>query len=97
MFVSFFPNPPRLFFWSAVLWAAICITGWYAGGAALGDRVGLAGPADDVLPIGVSRFWSGPFLWFYLYFAVGGGALRRLLAGASRRIPGGAGRSSARR
>ena len=37
MFVSFFPNPPRLFFWSAVLWAAVCVAGWYAGGAALGD------------------------------------------------------------
>jgi peptide/bleomycin uptake transporter len=69
VFVSFFPNPPRLFFWSVVLWSAICITGWYMGGAALGDRLGLAGPGEDVF-LGVSRFWSGPFLWFYLYFAV---------------------------
>ena len=69
MFLSFFPNP-RPFFWSAVLWAAICVAGWYAGGAALGDRLGFAGPPDGGLPIGVERFWSRPFLWFYLYFAV---------------------------
>ena len=68
MFISFFPNPPRLFFWSAVIWAAVCVSGWYLGGAGLGDALGLAGPADGQLPIGVSRFWSGPFLWFYLYY-----------------------------
>ncbi len=39
------------------------------GGADLGDRLGLAGPGEDVF-LGVSRFWSGPFLWFYLYFGV---------------------------
>ena len=27
-------------------------------------------PADAELAIAVSRFWSGPFLWFYLYFLV---------------------------
>jgi peptide/bleomycin uptake transporter len=68
VFVSFFPNPPRLFFWSAVLWAALCIAGWYAGGAALGPALGFAAPADGRLPIGVSRFWAGPFLWFYVYY-----------------------------
>ncbi|HRO11046.1 peptide antibiotic transporter SbmA [Amaricoccus sp.] len=70
MFVSYFPNPPRLFFWSAVLWSAVCVAGWYLGGAALGDGLGFAGPPDGRLPIGVSRFWSGPFLWFYLYYLV---------------------------
>ena len=44
VFVSFFPNPPRLFFWSAILWAAICVAGWYLGGAALGDRLGFPAP-----------------------------------------------------
>jgi peptide/bleomycin uptake transporter len=68
VFVSFFPNPPRVFFWSVVLWSALCIVSWYMGGAALGDRLGFAGPGEDVF-LGVSRFWSGPFLWFYLYFA----------------------------
>jgi peptide/bleomycin uptake transporter len=69
VFVSFFPNPPRLFFWSAVLWTAICIAGWYLGGEALGDALGLGMP-EGGLVIGVSRFWSGPFLWFYVYYAV---------------------------
>ncbi len=68
MFVSFFPAP-RIFFWSAIAWAVFCVAGWYAGGNGLGDALGLAGPEDGMLPIGVSRFWSGPFLWFYLYFA----------------------------
>src|SRR5690606_4873191 len=35
-----------------------------------GDGLGFAGPPDGRLPIGVSRFWSGPFLWFYLYYLV---------------------------
>lgn len=68
MFVSFFPNPPKLFFWTAIIWAALWVAGWYLGGAGLGDSLGLAGPPDGNLPIGVSRFWSGPFLWFYLYY-----------------------------
>jgi peptide/bleomycin uptake transporter len=69
VFVSFFPSP-RLFFWSAIAWAAVCIAGWYIGGSELGATLGLAGPPDGVLPIGVQRFWSGPFLWFYVYYAV---------------------------
>ena len=68
MFVSYFPNP-RLFFWSAIAWAFVCVLGWYFGGGGLGASLGLAAPADG-LPIGPSRFWSGPFLWFYLYYAV---------------------------
>ncbi len=70
MFVSFFPNP-RPFFLSVVVWAAICMTGWYAGGGALGDALGFATTTPDGRPaIGVSRFWSGPFLWFYIYYGV---------------------------
>jgi peptide/bleomycin uptake transporter len=67
LFVSYFPNP-RVFFWSAIAWAIVCIAGWYAAGAALGDTLGFAGPEGGP-PIGVSRFWSGPFLWFYIYYA----------------------------
>lgn len=67
MFVSFFPKP-RPFFWSAVLWAFLCVAGWYAGGSGLGTLFGLDLASE--LPIGVSRFWSGPFLWFYLYYAL---------------------------
>ena len=68
MFVSYFPNP-RVFFWSAIAWAFVCVVGWYVAGAGLGDALGLAGSPDGP-PIGVSRFWSGPFLWFYIYYAV---------------------------
>jgi peptide/bleomycin uptake transporter len=67
VFVSFFPNPPRLFFWSAVGWAIVCIVAWYLGGRSLGATFGFATP-EGGLPIGVSRFWSGPFLWFYVYY-----------------------------
>lgn len=66
MFISFFPHPPRLFFWSVVLWAAVCVSGWYLGGASLGDLVGFG--LEGELPIGIERFWTGPFLWFYLYY-----------------------------
>ena len=31
MFVSFFPNP-RWFFWSALVWTALVIAGWYGFG-----------------------------------------------------------------
>jgi peptide/bleomycin uptake transporter len=62
MFVSFFPRP-KLFFWSAVIWAAISMTLWYGYA---GDLV--ESPASAV--IGVSRFVSTPFLWFYLYFFI---------------------------
>jgi peptide/bleomycin uptake transporter len=70
MFVSFFPMP-RLFFWSAMLWAILCISFWYLGGEGLGALVNLP-PADPAGPkiIGVLIFWSRPFLWFYLYFAI---------------------------
>lgn len=65
MFVSFFPRP-RAFFWSVLIWTALCMTLWYAAAADWGTHVGL--PEGDATFIGVGRFWSGPFLWFYLYF-----------------------------
>ncbi|TPE50256.1 peptide antibiotic transporter SbmA [Amaricoccus solimangrovi] len=65
MFVSFFPRP-RAFFWSVIVWAAICVAGWYAGGEDLGALLGLS--MDGGRDVAVSRFWSGPFLWFYAYF-----------------------------
>ncbi len=67
MFASFFPRP-RLFFPSAVIWAALVMISWYAGGKALGVHLGLAAPKQPV--IGVQMFWTGPMLWFYLYYAV---------------------------
>jgi peptide/bleomycin uptake transporter len=42
------------------------------GGEQLGAALGLPPAAADAPPIiGVSVFWSKPFLWFYAYFAVG--------------------------
>ncbi|WP_213738005.1 peptide antibiotic transporter SbmA [Bradyrhizobium sp. dw_411] len=61
MFVSFFPRP-KLFFWSAVIWAALSMAFWYGFASNLVDA---SSPA-----ISVARFWSVPELWFDLYFAI---------------------------
>jgi len=61
MLVSFFPRP-KLFFWSAIIWAAISMALWYGYAGGLVDSSAAA-------VIGVSRFWSTPFLWFDLYYA----------------------------
>ncbi|QPC86966.1 peptide antibiotic transporter SbmA [Mesorhizobium sp. NBSH29] len=71
MFLSFFPQP-KLFFTSAALWSLTLLIFWYAGGEALGAYFGMPPAATDASPvIGVSVFWSLPFIWFYIYFAVG--------------------------
>ena len=69
MFVSFFPNP-RLFFSSAAIWSFVCVIVWLAlGGNSWGAAIGLPPLADGQKHIiGVSRFWSAPFLWFYIYY-----------------------------
>ena len=68
MFVSFFPQP-KIFFLSAAGWSILLILGWFFGGAELGAVFGLPPAAPDAPPIiGVSVFWSTPFLWFYIYF-----------------------------
>lgn len=70
MFQSFFPNPTKLFFSSVALWTAIAIAIWYAGGSEWGAAF-FTYPAPDAPPvIGPQTFVSGPFLWFYLYYAV---------------------------
>lgn len=74
MFVSFFPRP-KWFFWSAVLWTALAVGLWYAGGKHLGAVVGLPPAAPGTPPIvGLGLFWSKPLLWFYLYYLVFVGA-----------------------
>jgi peptide/bleomycin uptake transporter len=72
VFVSFFPQP-RIFFLSAAAWSVVLILVWFlAGGAELGAWFGLPPDAADAPPIiGVSVFWSKPFIWFYIYFAFG--------------------------
>lgn len=71
MFKSFFPNP-KWFFSSLVLWFIINVGLWnFAGGSGWGVYVGFEqGYENAELPIGISRFWSPSFLWFYLWFFV---------------------------
>ena len=71
MFKSFFPHP-KWFFSSLVLWFIINVVLWnFAGGSGWGSYLGFAqGYADAELPIGISRFWTPSFLWFYLWFFV---------------------------
>ena len=69
MFVSFFPRP-QLFVWSVALWTIAIVLVWYLGGANLGAVFGLGPlPEGTQAAIGVSRFWSAPFIWFYIYYA----------------------------
>ncbi|MCD2174202.1 peptide antibiotic transporter SbmA [Rhizobium sp. C4] len=70
MFVSFFPKP-KLFFISAAVWSLLAIFAWYGGVQELGAYVGLPplGQGEQA-PIGVSVFWSAPFIWFYIYYAI---------------------------
>jgi peptide/bleomycin uptake transporter len=69
VFVSFFPQP-KLFFASAVGWSLAVVLFWFLIGEQIGATVGLPPALADAAPIiGVSVFWSKPFLWFYLYFA----------------------------
>jgi peptide/bleomycin uptake transporter len=68
VFLSFFPHP-RFFFPSAVIWTLAAVLFWYVAGENLGAAIGLPplAPGEEA-PIGVSVFWSAPFLWFYLYY-----------------------------
>ena len=71
MFVSFFPQP-KLFFLSAIGWSIFLILVWFFMGDQLGALLGFQPLPPDAAPIiGVSSFWSPPFLWFYVYFAIG--------------------------
>ena len=77
MFVSFFPNP-RPFFWSAVALVDRLRRPLVHGRpGARRRRSASAALRTAGLPIGVERFWTGPFLWFYLYFAAAVGLFAR--------------------
>jgi peptide/bleomycin uptake transporter len=68
VFVSFFPRP-RVFFPSAFAWIVLCVVAWNLGGKDWGALIGLPQlPHSQARVIGVSLFWSKPFLWFYLYY-----------------------------
>ena len=69
MFTSFFPRP-KLFFWSAALWSLFAILLWFFSAQYWGVAIGFRNPPADSAPIiGVSVFWSKPFVWFYIYYA----------------------------
>ena len=68
LFLSFFPKP-KLFFSSVVLWTLLAVVAWYAGVRDLGAVIGLPPLPEGTEPIvGVSVFWTPPFLWFYIYY-----------------------------
>jgi peptide/bleomycin uptake transporter len=68
MFVSFFPRP-KLFVISAALWSLVAILLWFIAGRELGSMFGMPpAPADQPPILGIPIFWSGPFIWFYIYF-----------------------------
>lgn len=70
MFRSYFPAP-RVFLLSALLWMAVAVAGWYGGADRLGAVFGLPPLAEGQDPvIGVSLFWTAPFLWFYIYYVI---------------------------
>lgn len=70
MFRSFFPLP-RLFFLSALIWAAIVVTFWYLSGDSLGRMLGFDLPEGEVEPvIGIGYFITPQFLWFYCYYVI---------------------------
>lgn len=71
MFVSFFPQP-KLFFTSAAAWSLFLILLWFFGGAQLGALIGLPPDPPGTPPIiGIAVLVSKPFLWFYIYYALG--------------------------
>jgi peptide/bleomycin uptake transporter len=71
LFLSFFPMP-KLFFASAALWSLVLVFVWFAGGEQWGALLDLPPAAAGTPPIiGVAVFLSKPFLWFYVYFALG--------------------------
>jgi len=70
MFKSFFPNP-KWFFISVLIWSVLNMTLWYTGGNTWGSAIGWPqGYTNAELPVGVSRFWSPSFLWFYVWFFI---------------------------
>jgi peptide/bleomycin uptake transporter len=69
MFKSFFPSP-KLFFTSALVWTLFLVLLWFFAAKDWGQYLGLPNPADGAPPIiGVTVFWSAPFVWFYIFFA----------------------------
>lgn len=68
MFKSFFPDS-NWFWLSVLIWAAICIFGWYQFSADLGAFLGLD-LANEKTVIGLGHFVTDSFRLFYLYYAI---------------------------
>ena len=70
MFHSFFPQP-KLFFTSALVWAAVCIAVWYTVGPEMGAAFGMPPLAPgERAPLGLAFFTSPDNIWFYIYFTL---------------------------
>lgn len=70
MFQCFFPKP-RWFFISAIVWTICSVVCWYGGGRHAAVWFGWpAGYEQSGTIIGIARFWSPMFLWFYSWFIV---------------------------
>ncbi|HEX4508306.1 MAG TPA: peptide antibiotic transporter SbmA [Alphaproteobacteria bacterium] len=68
MFASFFPRS-RFFLVSVVAWVALTVALWIFAAKEWGLFIGLPqAPSGQPPIVGVSIFWSKPFLWFYLYY-----------------------------
>jgi len=68
VFTSFFPHP-RIFFLSALIYAAVMVAIWYLAGRTLGMAIGVpAAPPGDEPILGVPYFTSPQFVWFYVYY-----------------------------
>ena len=54
-----------------MIWTAICMAVWYAGGDGWGAAIGLPLTPEDAEPIvGVHYFWTPDLLWFYIYYTI---------------------------
>jgi peptide/bleomycin uptake transporter len=70
VFQSFFPKP-KVFFLSVILWTAVAMIIWYAGGHQWGQYLGLGVPSpEDETIVGIHYFWSPSFFWLYVYYVI---------------------------
>lgn len=70
VFQSFFPRP-KLFFFSAVLWAIAAILFWYGIADEFSRSSSSISSAEETPPpLGLAFFITSDFLWFYLYYGI---------------------------
>jgi peptide/bleomycin uptake transporter len=60
-----------MFFISAAAWTLFAVLFWFFVAKNAGGYFGLPNPTEGTPPvIGVAKFWSTSFVWFYLYYFV---------------------------